>query len=419
MASTLLTDRQIRNAKPIDKEYYLSDGSGLYLRIRPNGSKLWMLRYTGLDKRQKKKSLGKYPDVSLAVARQEALILRAGLAKGIDPQSLNLITPKTVNDLFKIWIKKDIPLRREPRGAYRLKKRLEKHILPYIGQDSISSITRPRALRVLRQVVSLGQNAQANMLLRDLRQMFDYAVAHEWLEFNRISTIKLIEVGGRDAIGERFLKPAEVTELWNKCHQKTGITIQCFASIWIGISTMARIEEMLTMQEQEINKKDMIWTIPAEKNKSKREHIVHLSPFAFKIIEMLINTPRDGSSYLFKSNRTDSYTKPNTLNFQIAHRQDGIEKHDQNSRLSDAVRSSLRLSGGRWSHHDLRRTGATLMGQLGIAENIIEMCLNHAKKDLLIKTYQKQSYLDERKSAFYTLGAEIDRLTKSNLTDTL
>lgn len=413
MAANILTDRGVRSAKPKDKEYFLADGSGLYLRVRPTGAKLWLLRYTNLIGKQSKKSLGSYPEVSLAHARELALSAKESLVRGTDPQSMQTETPTTVQELFETWIAQDINLRRETRGVYRLRLRAEKHVLPHIGKDSIHAITRSRVLTLLRKQVAQGHKAQANIIFRDLRQMFNYAVAHEWLPVNRIASINQLEVGGRDVVGSRYLSQDEISELWRRSNGPCGITAQCFASLWIGLSTLARIEEMSTVEDHEIDLDASTWIIPAHKNKSNRDHTIHLSNFAKKQFEMLLNFPRDGSPFLFKSHRSESSVKPKALNFQISHRQDGESEFDRNSQLRDRIRSSLRLPGGRWSHHDLRRSGATLMALLGVPESTIGYCLNHASTSgTLIHVYQKQRYLREQKEAFDSLGAELERLTK-------
>lgn len=416
MAANILTDRGVRSAKPKDKEYFLSDGMGLYLRVRPSGSKLWVLRYTNLSGRQAKKSLGSYPNVSLAHARELALSSRESLVRGVDPQSMQSETPATVQELFEIWMKQDISVRREARGAYRLRLRAEKHILPYIGSDSLQAVTRSRALTLLRKQVQQGHKAQANVTLRDLHQMFNFALAHEWIPTNRIASINKIEVGGRNAIGSRYLTQEEIRELWQRSNGPCGITTQCFASIWICLSTLARIEEMSTVEEQEVDLAASTWLIPAQKNKSNRDHVIHLSDFAKKQFEILLNTPRDGSSYLFKSHRSQKCVTPKALNFQISHRQDGESELDKNSRLREGIRTSLRLPRGRWSHHDLRRSGATLMALLGIPESTIGYCLNHTSSSgALIQVYQKQRYLSEQKEAFNLLGSELARLTSASI----
>lgn len=408
MATSILNDRRIKSAKPTDKEYFLSDGNGLYLRIRPAGDKLWMLRYTNLTGRQAKKSLGPYPSVTLALARELAQEHKESLSKGVDPQSTNENAPNSIQELFDLWITQELPRRRVKRGVYHAQLRMQNHVLPYIGKDAIESVTRSKILRMLMRLVEQKKNAQANVVLIDVIQMLNYAVAHEWVSTNRAANIRKSEVGGKDRVGSRVLSPEEITELWQKCQQQTGITIQCYASIWLGLSTLARIEEMATAEEGDFDLDNNTWTIPAAKNKSSREHVIHLSPFARSLIDMLWNIPREGSPYLFKSNRTESYTRPKTLNFQISQRQRSPD--DLSGRLSHAIRSSLLLTGGKWSHHDLRRSGATLMGNLGVPTEIIEKCLNHSSKSTLVRTYQKQENLSERKEAFNLLGVELKRL---------
>ncbi|MGB3274775.1 MAG: Arm DNA-binding domain-containing protein, partial [Castellaniella sp.] len=83
MATNILSDRKVATSKPREKEYLLSDGAGLSLRVRPDGSRLWIFRYTSAAGRAAKKSLGPYPDVPLQDARQKAALMRQQMHRGI------------------------------------------------------------------------------------------------------------------------------------------------------------------------------------------------------------------------------------------------------------------------------------------------------------------------------------------------
>lgn len=411
MSQNQLSIKQIDSALPLKKEYFLSDGNGLHLRIRPAGDKLWIFRYTNPLGKQVKMSLGPYPDTPLDLARKLVSEHKAKLALEIDPKSIKNNAPNTVQDLFNIWITEELPKRRTERSVYQTRIRFAKHILYYIGDAKLISLKKADFLNVFTRVVNQGFNAQANLLLRETRQMFDYAVTNEWLDANRVRSIKKEEVGGPENIGTRVLSRKEIKELWLKCNQKTGITLQCHASIWLALSTMARIEEIVTAEEQDFDLENNLWIIPANKNQSKREHVIYLSPFARQYIELLIRVPREGSSYLFKSTRSITYTRPKTINFQISHRQDCSETGDVTSKLSPEIKSSLRISNGRWSHQDLRRSSAALMSSLKIPCEIIEQCLNRKPKQGHIAIYQQISPAEQR-HAFLKLGKALERLTR-------
>lgn len=410
MSQNQLSIKQIDSALPLKKEYFLSDGNGLHLRIRPAGDKLWVFRYTNPLGKQVKMSLGPYPDTPLDLARKLVSEHKAKLALGIDPKIIKNNAPTTVQDLFSIWITEELPSRRTERGIYQTRIRFAKHILCHIGDAKLISLKKSDFLNVFTRVVNQGSNAQANLLLREMRQMFDYAVTNEWLDANRIRSIKKSEVGGPDRVGTRVLSKKEIRELWLKCNQKTGITLQCHASIWLALATMARIEEIVTAEEQDFDLENNLWIIPANKNQSKRKHVIYLSPFARQYIDLLISVPREGSSYLFKSVRSTTYTRPKTINFQISHRQDCSETADITSKLSPELKSSLRISGGRWSHQDLRRSGAALMSSLKIPYEIIEQCLNRKPKQGHIAIYQ-QIRPAEQRHAFLKLGKALEKIT--------
>lgn len=402
MAKHLLTDRKAATARPGEKEYLLADGDGISLRVRPDGSKLWIFRYTSAAGKAGKKSLGAYPAVSLATAREEAQKLRARLAAGHDPSSAQDVAPKTIQQLFDTWVRDSLSSRRNDRGVYAVRSRLGRHILEPAGSDRIATLTRPRILSLLAPLVAAGHGPQANAVLIDVKQMLSYAAERGWIEASPAASISKASVGGRDVVRDRVLSEAEIKLLHQRLQSGTGITVGCQAAIWIALSTLARVSEIASVEEHEIDWEKREWTIPAGKNKSSREHVVHLSAFAFHWFEVMRQRPRPGA-YLFPSTKAREHVKYNSFAHQI-----GIRQRDD-GRVQDG--GSLTLPGGRWTMHDLRRTGATLMGEMGVAENVVEKCLNHAEQTKLVKVYQRQKLMPQRREAFDQLGAKLTALT--------
>jgi integrase len=401
MATNVLTDRKIAASKPRDKEYLLSDGGGLNLRIRPDDSRSWIYRYTSLAGRPAKKSLGPYPEVKLAAARQVAARFRAALAAGIDPTSAPEFVPNTVNELYDVWLRDSISTRRNAVGVAAVRSRMGRHILPKAGKDRIQSITKARAMGLLAPIAAAGFKAQAKAVFIDFKQMMDYAVERDWLPANALTSIKKASIGGADVVRDRTLSEAEIRLLQEKTRTMSprGLTVGATAAIWIALSTLARASEIAAAMESEIDWELREWTIPAAKNKSNREHVIQLSDFAFYWLAVMRDRPRQGK-YLFPSTRRDSHVKNTSFVHQVTKRQSPDVDPD----------CSLALPGGPWIMHDLRRTGATLMGELGIAEAVVEKCLNHAEQNKLVKVYQRQKLLVQRRDAFQALGAHLTAL---------
>lgn len=404
MATNVLSDRKVATARPRDKEYLLSDGAGLSLRIRPDDSRLWIFRYTSAAGKPAKKSLGPYPDVSLQEARLKASQMRQQLQKGIDPGSKMEGRPETVQALFNAWVEDSLSSRRNARGVYACKSRMGRHVLATAGQDRISSLTKARIMDLLAPIVRAGKGPQANCVLIDIKQMLAYAAEREWVETNPAALIKKASVGGKDVVRDRVLDADEIKILRDKLLAATGMTLSAHAAFWIALSTLARAGEIAAVRESEVDWENQEWTIPAAKNKSNREHVVQLSDFAFYWLQVMRQQPRT-SDYLFPGKGGVGHVSYRTFSHQATMRQNSTSETQ-----GLTVRGELSLPGGAWRTHDLRRTGATIMGELGIAENVVEKCLNHAEQTKLVKVYQRQKLLPQRREAFDLLGAYLTKL---------
>lgn len=404
MAANLLTDRKVATAKPKPKEYLLSDGEGLALRIRPDGSRLWIYRYTSPAGKAAKKSLGPYPAISLGDARKAAAALREKRAKGIDPNSTPEDRPTTMRKLFEVWVRDSLRTRRNEKGVYAATRRIEANILAHAQNDRIETMTKARAMGLLDKLVSEGKGPQANCVLIDLKQMLDFAVARDWMEVNPTRAIKKTDVGGKDVVRDRVLRTKEIVLLRQKLAQPLLMTVQAIAGVWIALSTLTRVSEITTVEESDIDWDAREWHLPAAKNKSSRDHVIHLSPFAFYWLSLLRQQERPGS-HLMPGGSGNSHLKYSSLSHQLCARQESAAASQGHT-----IRGTLTLPGGRWTMHDLRRTGATMMGEMGIAENVVEKCLNHAESSKLVKVYQRQQLLEQRRAAFDMLGARLTEL---------
>lgn len=404
MATNVLSDRKVATAKPRDKEYLLADGAGLSLRIRPDDSRLWIFRYTSAAGKPAKKSLGPYPDVSLQEARQKAAQMRQQLQKGVDPGSKVEGRPVTIQNLFDVWVQDSLSQRRNARGVYACRSRMTRHVLDAAGADRIGSLTKARILDLLAPIVRAGHGPQANAVLIDVKQMLAYAAEREWIEANPAMLIKKATVGGKDVVRDRVLDGDEIQLLRDKLLRATGLTLYGHAAYWIAMSTLARAGEIAAIRESEVDWDAREWTIPAAKNKSNREHVIQLSDFALYWLTVLRQQARPGD-YLIPGKGGIGHVSYRSFSHQATMRQ---ESASENQGLT--VRGELSLPGGPWTTHDLRRTGATIMGELGVAENVVEKCLNHAEQSKLVKVYQRQKLLPQRREAFDMLGAHLTKL---------
>lgn len=397
MAQHLLTDRQVAAAKPRAKEYSINDGSGLYLRVMPSGSKTWYYRYTDLAGKPSKHSLGIYPARSLANAREQAIKCKRSLLDGIDPRSKPQNVPKTVNQAFEQWVKESLKLRRNDRGIYACRLRMKKDVLSQIGNNLLRTVTRPQIISLLDRVRTSGRPAQAGCILIDLVQMLNYAEDRHWIAMNPVRNLKKRDLDITDVVRKRVLFPHELVLLRNALTRHIRMTNPCKAGIWLSLSTLARAGELARLRESEIDWEKRTWFLQAHQTKSKREHLIHLSEFAFYWLCQLRDNPFRRDDYLFPGTRGATHAKNTSFSHQITQRQ------KEDSKIEDA--GTLVMPNGRWVMHDVRRTGATLMGELAVPEEVIEKCLNHrTAESALIYTYQQQQRLHDRKAAFDLLS---------------
>lgn len=174
------------------------------------------------------------------------------------------------------------------------------------------------------------------------------------------------------------------------------------AAIWLLLATGARVGELVKARWSEFDLDAGTWTIPAERSKNGKPHLVHLSAFALDWLRRL-REPSPGT-LLFEGRKANEPLSEKWIGKCLRDRQRATPLRGR-SRKSGA----LVLAGGEWRMHDLRRTMASRMGDLGIAPHVIEKCLNHALEGIL-RVYQHQEYLPERKAAFERWGQELARL---------
>jgi integrase len=183
--------------------------------------------------------------------------------------------------------------------------------------------------------------------------------------------------------------------------------------VWIALSTCCRIGELLNARWEHIDYQRKTWLIPDGNAKNGVPLEVHLSDFALRNFKT-IQSINHQTEWLFPSRvkkdggRAVGPVNSKTITKQLSDRQ---RKTPLTNRSQAA--ESLALPYGKWTPHDLRRTGATLMSSLGIAPEIIERCLNHVEPNRIRRTYQRYSYKPEMKRAWDTLGERLEALSSS------
>lgn len=427
MTTKRLTDTSVRQARPRAAEYQLHAGDvpGLFLRVRPNGSKDWLFRYT-LNDARRKIAVGNYPTVSLAEARGKAQELRHQIANNIDPQLQRIkeeadrraiealvgALPQTLRQLFDLWEQRELRARKD--HGKEVRRKFEKDVLPRLGDFRLADLRRAHITEILDAVRARGAPRIASMLLSDLRQMFMFGVVREILPADPTAGLKKSNWGGKGNERDRVLSEAEIRQLAKAL--PATLTEENQRAIWIMLSTCCRIGEITKARWVDVDFETRTWKIPESKN--GKQHVVNLSDFAldqFRALERNAENvaqkraERNGkdtemSEWVMPARHHDGCVCSKSLNKQIADRQRGSV--GAMSRRSPDT-NGLALPNGKWTPHDLRRTGATLMGELGIRVEVIEKCLNHTEQNRLIRIYQRQEQRDQMRMGWALLGTTL------------
>jgi integrase len=406
----------------------LTADTGLRLHIAATGRAVWCVLYM-IDGREREYRLPEpYGSgkgfCSLAGARERAAEIRALARSGLDIQKqiedartaadraaqseretqAALERRLTVRALFERWSSLELANRKD--GGAETRRGLEKDVLPTIGERYAEDIKRRDVMDILDGVKARGANRLANRLLSEMRQMFGFALVREIVPSDPTFGIKKRDVGGKEVERDRLLSEDELRLLPGRL-AAANLLASTIHAVWVMLATCCRIGELIGAAKSDIDLKAGIWVLPDTKN--SKSHTIYLSDFAKSHLQALLALSTDPVQ-LFPSNRVDGAVTPKSITKQLHDRQRGKEKTN-GTKLTDA----LTLPGGNWTPHDLRRTGATLMGELGVRPDVIEKCLNHLDENRMRRIYQRAVKKEEQIEAWCKLGDRLDLLTRQDV----
>jgi len=392
-----LTDIQVKALQPKEKQYKVFDGGGLYVLVHPNGSKYWRLKYrfNGIENVY---SIGIYPDIKLPKARQQREIVKAKIVNNINPTTDKQIQgdkeagKHSFEAMAKEW--HDIKKRKwSERHAKDVLHSLEKDIFPHIGRKDIKEITRTDIIKVLERIEARGALIILSKLKQRSSAIFNYAISKEiGLENNPVTNF-----------GDRFetnqvkhfnrLDKKDLPEFLNKLDNYQG-EITTIMGLKIALLTFARTDEIRFAPWSEIDFNNNLWTIPAQRMKMKRDHIIPLSRQAVAILKELHKFTGE-YKYIFAS-----YHKP--------HKQPMSE----NAMLFGLYRMGYK---GKATVHGMRATASTILNSEGVNSDWIEKQLAHEHSDKIRATYNHADYLPERRKMMQSWANLLDSLKAGNV----
>ncbi|TQE99653.1 MAG: DUF4102 domain-containing protein [Spiribacter salinus] len=390
-----LTDTAIRNAKPAKKARKLFDGGGLYLEVAPSGGKWWRLKYRYGGK-EKRLSLGVYPDVSLKDARERRDEARKLLANDIDPSENRKATraakvERAANSFEAIareWYAKHSP-NWSANHANRIIRRLERDIFPWLGGKPIADITAPQLLEVIRRIEQRGALETAHRALGNCGQVFRYAVATGRAERDPSGDLR----GALPpVIGTHFAsvtEPEKVAEVLRALDSYEG-TLPVRCALRLAPLVFVRPGELRHAEWADIDLDSAEWRYTVKKTNTP--HIVPLSRQAVAILRELQPLTGNGQ-YVFPSARNPKGDKPMSDNAILAAmRRMGISKEEM-------------------SGHGFRAMARTILDEvLSFRPDFIEHQLAHAVRDPNGRAYNRTAHLPERSQMMQAWADYLDKL---------
>ena len=355
----------------------------------------------------------------------------------------------TVRRLFDDWRTADLQPRvradgkrtgRVDGGQYVFDQ-FTRHIFPAIGEWALADVRKADLLALLDAQKSAGKMRTANILLADLKQMFDFALERELIPGNPLATVKKSKVGGPSVERDRVLSDEEIRGL-AQAVPTARLNPRSATAIWLTLATGVRVGELMgavwadtlpaeskprqarLMALQAVADADDVkfgiidltartWYLPTTKN--QRDHTIHLSDFALMQLEalhqlrevLLESTTGELSPWVFPATDNRRPVCVKSFGKQLADRQ-----REPEERLSNRTKATtaLMMPGGRWTAHDLRRTAATLMARLGFGSDTINECLNHIQADRMARVYIQDRREADQVRAFDALGKRLGEL---------
>ena len=394
-----LTDTAVRNAKAKEKPYKLGDSGGLFVIVRPNGAKWWRLKYR-FGGKEKQLSLGVYPDVSLHQARRRRDEHRQLLADGVNPSGHRNVTHAgTVDgtaDSFEIvareWLSRQLPSWSEGH-ARTVEYRLVAYVFPTLGTRSMTDIGPQDILAMLRSIQEAEKYETASRVLMVVRQVCVYAIATGRITHNIAASVRpALTQAPPSKQFAAATDPKEIGPLLRMIDGYSGSPI-VLAALRLAPLVFTRPGELRHAKWADIDLDAAEWRFRV--SKTQTDLIVPLSRQAVQILVNLRPYTAHQTEWVFPGARNNG--RPMSENAVLA-----------------ALRS-LGITKDQATPHGFRATARTaLQEQLGFPVHVIEMQLAHRVADALGTSYNRTSFLPERKKMMQAWSDYLDDLrTKS------
>ena len=384
----MLTDTQLRRLQPAERPRKYSDGRGLYLLVTPMGGKYWRYNYR-YEGKQKTLSLGVYPDVSLARARERLQEARTQLTEDIDPSFAKKTTGLTFEEVARRWFEHWSAGRHE-RHAYYVLRRLEADVFPQIGSRLIVDIPTSAFRDAVKKVEARGALDIAKRILQTCGQIMRYAVAHDLAQRNPVADVKPADIlKSHKKRNYPRVDEAELPKLLVAVETYAGGEITRLALQLMAL-TFVRTSELIGARWSEFDMKADRWSIPAERMKMDTPHIVPLSRQAKAVLAQLAAISGRGELVFPGDQNPNKPMSNNTILYALYRR--GYH--------------------GRMTGHGFRGVASTILHEQGWPHEHIELQLAHQPRNAVSAAYNHALYLKPRAEMMQAWADYLDKLTE-------
>ena len=389
-----LTNIMVASLKPAEKRYEVSDiVPGLVLRVTPNGTKTYVVRYR-FGAKICRLTVGRADDISLSDARDIAREALKSVRSGINPAAEKKENNREkadnaifLKDAVSTFLNGHVKFL---KSKHEIERMLVKDIIPALGDIDIKTITRHDVLNLTRKIKNGGHDIYANRIFACLRSLFRFCVENE-IGGIQISPLVGLRLPAKERKRERVLLDDELALIWLASEKLSKIWGTFFKMLILTGARRAEVAEA-KWAEFDFNQEKPTWTLSEKRTKNGRVFVLPISPF---IIDILNGIPKlSGCDYVFT----------------VTGKTPIIGFSDAKERLEGQVKILVEKMGiqdnhlfsENWRIHDIRRTVATGMARIGIQPHVIEAALNHVSgaKAGVAGIYNRYSYFNEKTEAF-------------------
>lgn len=385
-----LSDSKIKGLKPDKKQYKVADGDGLYLHVMPSGAKIWKVRYKLFGK-QSQISIGKYPEVGLASARARSLKIREQVVSGKKPTTNKVVSQDSMT--FSELVKEYFDHRDDLSTNYVKNNRsyLENYYYPTLEHMPVSVIEPGHIVEIVKFMNKKGVKETIRRTASLMNRIFRYGTTLQYMKRNPMSDID-ISVIVSPIKRKNFAHITDENEFRKLLIIIDGYVGDLYTKTALQLMpyVFVRPQNIRSAKWSEFDFKKKIWSIPGDKMKMDRDHLV---PLTDSMINIIRTVEGNGSEYLFPSPYSKSrQLSENTLNVAL-----------QRMGYKDIMTA-----------HGFRHSASTFLNENahkhGVSSDVIEIQMAHVEKNAVKGTYNKAIYIEERKRLMRWWSGYIDLL---------